>query len=1400
MMNPAGQSRISILSALLLIISATVVTVTGAFTLILVHYRTSGLIAEADAELLTAAEMIRELHGTGYHDRITDAASVSEEHFRRIVAKNDELCRRLNLQYLWSVLLVNDRLVFTSATHVDPKDPNSPCAAFFESHRDPRSFAAALTPGAGPTFSSFHNEWGEGRQVLIPWKDAHGRTCIFGASTQLTRLRSMVRRTILNSIGIGLTVLCGALLVTLAVGRSLVKPIASLTKAAGRMVQGDLHVPLKSSRIMEIQELENAFDQMRRQLQRDLAALRESESKNRALLNALPDLMFLFDGNGVFLDYHAPEAEPLLLAPELFVGRSVRNALDPGLAELTMTHLTQVITGGQSSSYRYEVKINGETRIYESRMVPCSENKALAIVRDITGQEHYKKILTQREEYLRTILQTAVDGFLVIDGKGKLVEVNDSYCRMSGYTRDELLQFRISDVEAVETAAETSTRIERIRSKEYEIFVTRHRKKDGGYLDLEISVNFLGLEGGKFICFCRDLTERKEREDRIALLGRMLDVAPAAITIHDTGGTFLFANKMTWELHGYSSKDAFMALSLRDLDVPESAAMLAERVRLISEQGEARFEVAHYRRDGSIFPLEVLAKEIEWEGRPAILSIAADITARKQAEAALRESEELFRKFLEEAPDGVYMNDLEGNFLYGNRKAEEIIGYSREELIGRNFLELPILAESSLPRAAELLQANIEDQSTGPDELELIARDGRRIPVEINTSVTHHSGKKIVLAFVRDTTERKKSEKALRNSEAEYRALYEGAAIGIFHSTFEGRFLDVNPALAKMLGYSSPPEVLNSIYNIAEQIYASPPKRDQIITDLLAQGKTVTLENRYRRKNGEEWDAFLHLRYVVDEQGKPKHLEGFVEDITERKLAENLLRESEARFKALHNASFGGIAIHDRGVIIDCNQGLAEMTGYSLNELIGMNGLLLIAEKSRKLVMDNISSGYEKPYEAFGLRKNGEAFPIRLEARNIPYEGRQVRTVEFRDITEAKKAEEERTKLQAQLLQSQKMESVGRLAGGVAHDFNNMLMIIIGNAEMALDETEPSAPLAAHLQEIMASARRSADLTRQLLAFARKQTVSPRVLDLNEVVSGMIKMLQRLIGEDIDLVWKPSSRLWPVNMDPSQIDQILVNLAVNARDAITGVGNLTIETENAVFDETDCMAHAGLIPGEYVRLSVSDTGCGMGQETIEHLFEPFYTTKEVGKGTGLGLATVYGIVRQNDGFIHVHSEPGHGTTFKIHIPRTQAAAETAPQESGRKPAGGTETVLLVEDEPAILKLAQAILERYGYTVLAARTPREAREIAGSHPDPIHLLITDVVMPQMNGRDLLESIATLRPEIRVLFMSGYTADVIAHHGVLDEGIHFLQKPFSVRTLSAAVRDVLDREEALETKSF
>ena len=387
-------------------------------------------------------------------------------------------------------------------------------------------------------------------------------------------------------------------------------------------------------------------------------------------------------------------------------------------------------------------------------------------------------------------------------------------------------------------------------------------------------------------------------------------------------------------------------------------------------------------------------------------------------------------------------------------------------------------------------------------------------------------------------------------------------------------------------------------------------------------------------------------------------------------------------------------------------------------------------------------------------------------------------------------AARKRDALEAQLHQAQKMEAIGRLAGGVAHDFNNMLAVISGHADLALEQTAPDSPLYADLLAIQKASQRSADLTRQLLAFARKQTIAPKVLDLNDTIAGMLKMLGRLIGEDIELLWKPASTLWPVNMDPSQIDQIMANLVVNARDAITGVGKITIETGQAEFDESYCEAHAGFTPGQYVLLAVSDNGCGMSREILAQLFDPFFTTKPRGRGTGLGLATVYGIVKQNYGCINVYSEPGQGSTFKIYLPRHVAD----PGEASAAPPPptaptGAETVLLVEDEEALLKLSAQLLERLGYTVLAAGGPNQALQLAEAHPGIIHLLLTDVIMPDMSGRDLWQQLSALRPSLKCLFMSGYTANVIAHHGVLDEGVHFLQKPFSREALAAKLREAL-----------
>ena len=373
------------------------------------------------------------------------------------------------------------------------------------------------------------------------------------------------------------------------------------------------------------------------------------------------------------------------------------------------------------------------------------------------------------------------------------------------------------------------------------------------------------------------------------------------------------------------------------------------------------------------------------------------------------------------------------------------------------------------------------------------------------------------------------------------------------------------------------------------------------------------------------------------------------------------------------------------------------------------------------------------------------------------------------------------------------MESVGRLAGGVAHDFNNMLQAITGNAEVALVKIDPSHPLHDNLSEILKVALRSADLTRQLLAFARKQTISPKILDLNETISGMLKMLQRLVGEDIDFSWKPALNLWSVKIDPSQIDQILVNLCVNARDAISGVGAVTIETQNVRLDQAYCKPHPECIPGEYVRIAVSDTGMGIDKNMLNLIFEPFFTTKEIGKGTGLGLATIYGIVKQNDGFIYVYSEPGQGTTFRIYLPRTEGnMAKTDTSAAKQRITDGTETILLVEDDESILDIGKVVLERFGYRVLAAHNPNSALTLVNNYPGRIHLLITDVIMPEMNGQELGRRLHGSHPELKVIFISGYTANVIAHHGVLNKGINFLQKPFSVLTLVEKVREVLDED--------
>jgi len=523
-----------------------------------------------------------------------------------------------------------------------------------------------------------------------------------------------------------------------------------------------------------------------------------------------------------------------------------------------------------------------------------------------------------------------------------------------------------------------------------------------------------------------------------------------------------------------------------------------------------------------------------------------------------------------------------------------------------------------------------------------------------------------------------------------------------------------------------------------------------------------------------------------------------------RRRAEALLAESEERHRRLfENAPVGIFRTTRDCVTLEMNPELARM--------LGCGSPADAAERYRNLATDLCSDPESRDRFESLLRESGEVKDFEFEGI-LPDGGRRWFSMSVRirdrgpdaeplldgfivDVTSNRLAEEERGRLEDQLRQAQKLEAIGRLAGGVAHDFNNMLQSILGYTEMALEEAPEGSPIVGMLGEIGKAGRRSAELTSQLLAFARKQPVRPRVLDLNDAVTGTLNLLGRLIGEDIELSWIPGEGVRPVEMDPAQLGQILANLAVNSRDAIAGSGKLTIETANALVDDDYCSCHPGALPGSYSVLVVSDDGCGMDRETLTLIFEPFFTTKPTGMGTGLGLATVYGITKQNGGFVNVYSEPGRGSTFRIYLPWCEggtAPTETVP-ESERVTTGAGERILVVEDDPTLLQLAAKMLADAGYEPFPVSSPSEAMELSRERSADYDLLLTDVVLPGMSGRDLYDVLRTGMPRLACLYMSGYTANVITHHGVLDSGVHFLQKPFGRGELAAKVRQILDERQ-------
>lgn len=661
----------------------------------------------------------------------------------------------------------------------------------------------------------------------------------------------------------------------------------------------------------------------------------------------------------------------------------------------------------------------------------------------------------------------------------------------------------------------------------------------------------------------------------------------------------------------------------------------------------------------------------------------------------------------------------------------------------------------------------------------------------------------IILLLRRQVRERtrhlRQSDRSLRRSEEKFRNLFETMEQGVIYQDAKGAVLTANPAAERFLGLSLDRMQHHTFATLPWQLVHedNSPFRaeEQPAVIALQTGRSVSgvvMGVRDPVGGSTRWILVNAIPSFLPGESAPHEVYTTFSDITERKRAEEALanqyRELEQVFTAMPEAM---IYADTQRRIIKVNPAFGKIFGYAAAEVVGLSTSLLYAqpedfeEQGRLRYGPPAATSYE-PYEISYRRKDGGLFTGETVGSNIrDHAGLVVGMLALvRDVTEHRKLEES-------LQQAQKMESVGRMAGGIAHDYNNTISVVLGYAELAREVAGSSEPMQGYIKEIIEAAQRSAEITRQLLAFARKQPIAPRVLDLNETIGGVLKMLQRLIGENIKLEWEQTPGLWPVKMDPVQIDQILTNLCVNARDAISGGGKVTIHTENAIFDEGRCEADPGFASGSYVRLSVSDNGCGMDQATRELIFEPFFTTKEVGKGTGLGLATVYGIVKQNNGFIDVSSEPGQGTTFSLCLPAlTGITARALPGKTAGIPKSLGETILVVEDEPAILKLAETMLGKMGYQVLSASTPNEARQHAENHPGPIHLLMTDVVLPEVNGRELAEQIKAIRPATICLFMSGYPADAIGNRDILAEGVHFIQKPFTMQGLAAGIRAALD----------
>lgn len=931
---------------------------------------------------------------------------------------------------------------------------------------------------------------------------------------------------------------------------------------------------------------------------------------------------------------------------------------------------------------------------------------------------------------------------------------------------------------------------------------------------------------------------------------QIVETSREGIWMIDAEARTNYINQRMSEMLGYSVEE-MLGKSVFDFMEGE-ARVEAERAFERRKQGTAEQRETGFRcKDGTTLWAIISTNSIlDATGRfVGALGMVTDITERKRAEAALRESEERYRCLVELCPDAIVIICRE-QFVYGNAASIKLFGASSaEEIIGTSIWN--IVHPDDRRIVSEQLRETMERREISPaSDQRLVRLDGRVIDIKATSILTNYQGESAVQLIIRDITEQKHSE--MMRSQLAF--LVESSEDAIIGKTLDGVITNWNKGAEKIYGYAAREAIGKHI-----SIIVPPERTDELkeILDSVRSGRGISLYQTVRsKKDGQLIHVSLTVSPILDVTGRITGASAIARDFTERKLAEEALREADRRAISEYERLLERVASLGQtfGTARDLETIYRALSAFALASMPCSRLFLSLYNeaKSARRIVYLWSDGAEGDASKLAFLPVGDDlvgqtiktgriivhndYQETLEGRlviaqrsgnrddtRVPRSamvapmivmGRVVGVIEIQSYDLAAYGNEHVTAMRlaanlaanaieneqlleqekervVQFQQSQKMEAVGRLAGGVAHDFNNLLTAITGYSDLSLRRLKPEDHLHVNITEIKRAAERAAALTHQLLAFSRKQVLQPRVLDLNAIVSEMDKMLRRMIGEDLELLFDLTPALGRVKADPGQIQQILMNLVVNARDAMPDGGKLTIQTADVYLDEEYTRQHVAVVPGAYVMLAVSDNGTGMDESTRGRIFEPFFTTKEQGKGTGLGLSTVYGIVKQSQGNIWVYSEVGLGTTFKIYLPQVEGQAEKIQlSENAKSLAPGTETILLVEDDDMVRGIARVILTSAGYTVLEAADGESALGLCRQHEAMIHLLLTDVVMPRISGRALADQVKEMRPDIGILFMSGYTHEAIIHHGVLNEGINFMEKPFTPETLTQKIRAALN----------